>query len=452
MEDILASIRRIIADDEPVDAGLSALPQFPAAPASPVSGQGRKPDAGQGSAAPAGPAPFPHAPGQLGPRDPQAMRPAATASGNKPNPFQTRPTSAARSDKHRLSGYSAVPAANPAPSPAPTAAPRPAENREDEVFELTDELILGGEKENAEPRAEAQHRDASIPQAPQRAAPPSPQASRFPPDDNAASQPPGFWPRGRAAEAAPMPLPPFSADSPSFSKPERAPRLDAGLGIAPDSRWPGDFQAPVPEGGPHAAFGADPDMPEIEDGPMVAETVGRLAKSAVSALDDGELAEAHRVNFRNLKEESRSAVAQSFARAVGQNEGFLNPFAAPGNEDARPPEMPGEDMPPFPARAPSPAAASRGPSNDAPPPAVTPLHPSPVRAQRGAPLPAAPFAAPPVTPLSPQAGRTLEDSVREMLRPLLVEWLNANMPRILEDAIRQEIRTRGLPWDAGGKS
>jgi cell pole-organizing protein PopZ len=39
---------------------------------------------------------------------------------------------------------------------------------------------------------------------------------------------------------------------------------------------------------------------------------------------------------------------------------------------------------------------------------------------------------------------TLEDAVREMLRPLLVQWLNEHMPRILENAIREEITTRGL--------
>lgn len=37
------------------------------------------------------------------------------------------------------------------------------------------------------------------------------------------------------------------------------------------------------------------------------------------------------------------------------------------------------------------------------------------------------------------APKTLEDTVREMLRPLLVQWLNENMPRILSDALREEI-------------
>lgn len=36
-------------------------------------------------------------------------------------------------------------------------------------------------------------------------------------------------------------------------------------------------------------------------------------------------------------------------------------------------------------------------------------------------------------------GRTLEDSVKEMLRPMLREWLDDNMPRILEGAVKEEM-------------
>lgn len=36
-------------------------------------------------------------------------------------------------------------------------------------------------------------------------------------------------------------------------------------------------------------------------------------------------------------------------------------------------------------------------------------------------------------------GQTLEDSVREMLRPMLREWLDNNMPRILEGAVKEEL-------------
>jgi hypothetical protein len=45
---------------------------------------------------------------------------------------------------------------------------------------------------------------------------------------------------------------------------------------------------------------------------------------------------------------------------------------------------------------------------------------------------------------SAAAPRTLEDTVREMLRPMLAEWLNENMPRILNDAIREELAAAGI--------
>jgi cell pole-organizing protein PopZ len=38
----------------------------------------------------------------------------------------------------------------------------------------------------------------------------------------------------------------------------------------------------------------------------------------------------------------------------------------------------------------------------------------------------------------PQAIRTLEDSVAEMLKPMLQRWLSDNMPRIIERALRFE--------------
>jgi len=38
-----------------------------------------------------------------------------------------------------------------------------------------------------------------------------------------------------------------------------------------------------------------------------------------------------------------------------------------------------------------------------------------------------------------QNARTLEDLVREMLRPLLKGWLDDNLPGIVERIVRQEI-------------
>lgn len=39
----------------------------------------------------------------------------------------------------------------------------------------------------------------------------------------------------------------------------------------------------------------------------------------------------------------------------------------------------------------------------------------------------------------PAAGRTLEDVVRELLRPLLKAWLDENLPRIVEGKVAEEV-------------
>jgi cell pole-organizing protein PopZ len=359
-----------------------------------------------------------------------------------------------------MSGYSAA-----LPNAAPAGGQRPAENREDDVFELTDELILGDIKPNTEATKDVPswaRPEGMVPQRPsttgryaEAGAPPSarpaPQAGRSQQDNSAAGQAPqqpqNSWSKRHLPDAGL--IHPFSAESPSFSRPERAPRLDTGTStsITPDSRWAGDFQAPVPEDGP-APFAASAAPQDMDDEPAMTETIGRLAKSAVSALDDEELAEATKVDFHNIRGENRSAVTQSFARAVSQGDSFANPFATPQApaEEITLPDIPGEDLPSA-SRAPAASLPERYPAADAAH-APIPLRPSGnMRLQQSGSLPPAPFASASPTPLSPQGGRTLEDSVREMLRPLLVEWLNANMPRILEDAIRQEIKTRGLPWD-----
>lgn len=48
----------------------------------------------------------------------------------------------------------------------------------------------------------------------------------------------------------------------------------------------------------------------------------------------------------------------------------------------------------------------------------------------------------------PGAGRTLEDVVRELLRPLLKDWLDQHLPPMVEQAVRDEVerisRRRGI--------
>jgi cell pole-organizing protein PopZ len=91
---------------------------------------------------------------------------------------------------------------------------------------------------------------------------------------------------------------------------------------------------------------------------------------------------------------------------------------------------------PLPAPMPAAAAAPK-PAAVAPAPVVTP-----------APKPAAPVTATPPAPevVSPVAkaanpvnAKTMDETVVELLRPLLREWLNTNMPRLIEPALKAEL-------------
>ena len=49
-----------------------------------------------------------------------------------------------------------------------------------------------------------------------------------------------------------------------------------------------------------------------------------------------------------------------------------------------------------------------------------------------------------IAPASEPA-RTLEDSVADMLRPMLQRWVDDNMPRIIEKALRVEVARAAKP-------
>jgi uncharacterized protein len=50
-----------------------------------------------------------------------------------------------------------------------------------------------------------------------------------------------------------------------------------------------------------------------------------------------------------------------------------------------------------------------------------------------------------VGPASSERPRGLEDAVAEMLRPMLREWLDANLPRLVQQALREEMAKSPLP-------
>ncbi|MBS0502907.1 MAG: DUF2497 domain-containing protein [Proteobacteria bacterium] len=45
-----------------------------------------------------------------------------------------------------------------------------------------------------------------------------------------------------------------------------------------------------------------------------------------------------------------------------------------------------------------------------------------------------------VKPEEPAADNTLEGLVREMLRPMMKDWLDANLPRIVQEAVDREVK------------
>lgn len=119
-------------------------------------------------------------------------------------------------------------------------------------------------------------------------------------------------------------------------------------------------------------------------------------------------------------------VAEAPAETLGDIEVF--PRAAPAPEPAPPAPSPA----PSPAPAPAPVFAADRPDEEPPEP----------RGLTGA--PAADHAASMFGQLSrtlamPAEGRTLEDVVRELLRPLLKDWLDQNLPGIVEAAVQSEV-------------
>jgi hypothetical protein len=187
-----------------------------------------------------------------------------------------------------------------------------------------------------------------------------------------------------------------------------------------------------------------------------------------------ELETAQEVDFEHINERSRAEVSQKFADAIEREGAALGKPALPSlldevlrqdfrrspeprtedSEEARdqqPPEQPVMNQEALDTHFEDARETARKHGGD--PWAASPQSQSVTQARNGAqaPQPSSPVPAqmaqalvPSQAPMPAQPIRSLEDAVREMLRPLLVQWLNENMPRILESAIREEIAARGL--------
>jgi cell pole-organizing protein PopZ len=307
-------------------------------------------------------------------------------------------------------------------------------------------------------------------EAPQDFSPPMPQASRT------------IWSR-REIPASPPPAAPA------------APRYEAP-GRHPQRNWAQDVQMPIPDRGPvslmpdqmqtqvqerqdagQAAAWEEPesdaDMPQSfgEKGEAaVAAIAESLARSAAGAMNSDELETAGDVDFSKLGEEQKAEVTETFASAIQRENAshdkralptlldevfrkdFVrqqSPAVEPADDLSEPEGSDGDeghnekaDEERFGSRWGAPAMAA--PVTASPQPVKPVPSESPARAAQEKP-PVKAASPRDAEPARPGASRSpLEDAVRDMLQPLLLQWLNEHMPRILEKAIREEVATRGL--------
>jgi cell pole-organizing protein PopZ len=275
----------------------------------------------------------------------------------------------------------------------------------------------------------------------------------------------------------------------SASPPPRAPSQPAAPRQAQRS-WPEDVQMPISDGGPVSLItpgetqvqikppskeaglaGAPLESPESapatgmgeKEEAAVALLAESLALTAASAMDEEELQAAGDVDFARLDDERKSNVTESFANAIERESARRERTPLPTLLD----EVFGQDFAPEPPaqaaaedwrslglRAAQPEAvewpsAAKAPEHDDFLSPALPEEPDDPERSAEKPRREAPFAQVQFVGASQPAlassgsGGTLEDAVRDMLRPLLAQWLNENMPRILEKAIREEMATRG---------
>jgi len=251
---------------------------------------------------------------------------------------------------------------------------------------------------------------------------------------------------------------------------------------SPQAPEAGERRSPAKEAG--AGTGVPGGGRGGKDAAGVAALAEHLARSAMGAMETGELESAQEVDFEHLDSGHKAGVTEKFADAIERESGgygapqlptlldevfrqdFIREpeqpeaaadaavFEMPVDEAPAParepaghepqvgeqagwaPEWPVEPVQPLAAEPPAAASSSKEPAF------VT--HQAPQPATQVQPLVPAQFIGPAQPAISPQASTALEGAVREMLRPLLVQWLNENMPRILENAIREEIAMRGL--------
>lgn len=110
-----------------------------------------------------------------------------------------------------------------------------------------------------------------------------------------------------------------------------------------------------------------------------------------------------------------------------------------------PPESPPDPSPAFePLLEAAPSPAVQPPPTEAKPMTANPISSAMDRLARAVEEAKPPIAAPDAGPVL-AGGRTLEDIVKEMLRPMLQEWIDKNLPQLVERMVEREVQRLTRP-------
>jgi cell pole-organizing protein PopZ len=302
--------------------------------------------------------------------------------------------------------------------------------------------------------------DAPRPSAPVTASAPAPASGQAPINKDAGSIP------VRGAPPAPKMLGDLGSVVPSRfdTKTEGAPRRFGGLADANDRFSPVSAPSPAMPSraeGTRAEPAADP-APAFEPEIPGADALRRLIAGVVPPSALAPSAGALAPNPDDVRTEVvLPAPAATAARSAEPAPAARSAEPAPAAKSVG--ATPAKTMEPAPAAksaeptsvtrliGPAPAARSvdRAPSTTSPQgtPQAKPADPAPAaKTTRAQPAPAAAAEAEPAPkPAALPTGRTMDETVVELLRPLLRDWLDANMPRLIEPALKAEIEAlRGV--------
>ncbi len=291
--------------------------------------------------------------------------------------------------------------------------------------------------------------------------PPLPRSDRTKPVPPPAKSVQKSW-----SEDIKIPVPPEGPVPLNFLGEQREP---SSQGLWKEGKEASEASAAQPEPA-RSPFGLD-DTEEAK----VAALAEKLARSAASAMDESELTLARQVDFEHLNEMHKAEVTETFANAIEREriaeqdsplptlldevlrQEFIRDAASRAKSAEEETLFKASDQPPNPEELPEiimneepqelargiSQTRSRGVAASPAPDAAAEMGKTKKDDMADQALAQARYAGT-AAHAQVERGLGLEETVREMLRPLLVQWLDRHMPRILEQAIREEIKTRGL--------